>query len=89
MNDKLTKNPMEHLPCGARTRQNTGCRRLGMANGRCRLHGGLSTGPRTAEGLERVRAAHTSSGLRTAEMKQLRARLRALRVETKRLLESV
>lgn len=33
-----------------------------MANGRCRLHGGLSTGPRTAEGLERVRRAVTKHG---------------------------
>ena len=28
-----------------------------MANGRCRMHGGKSTGPRTAEGLERPRKA--------------------------------
>jgi len=36
--------------CGARTRRGTPCRALGLANGRCRNHGGLSTGPRTAEG---------------------------------------
>ena len=89
MNDKLTKNPMEPLLCGARTRQKTACRRLSMANGRCRLHGGLSTGPRTNEGLERVRAAQTSKGMRTAEMKQLRVRLKALRAEAKRLVELI
>jgi hypothetical protein len=33
-----------------------------MHNGRCRLHGGLSTGPRTAEGPERLRQARTIHG---------------------------
>jgi hypothetical protein len=33
-----------------------------MKNGRCRLHGGLSTGPQTAEGLERIRKAVTKHG---------------------------
>lgn len=36
--------------CGAKTRRGTPCRALGLANGRCRNHGGLSTGPRTPEG---------------------------------------
>jgi hypothetical protein len=37
--------------CGAFARS-TGkpCRMKALANGRCRLHGGLSTGPKTAEG---------------------------------------
>lgn len=41
--------------CGAHARS-TGkpCQMKALANGRCRLHGGLSTGPKTAEG--RVRA---------------------------------
>ena len=32
-----------------------------MANGRCGLHGGQSTGPRTAEGLARCRMANDDS----------------------------
>lgn len=36
--------------CGARTRAGGRCQRHPMPNGRCRLHGGLSTGPRTEEG---------------------------------------
>lgn len=37
--------------CGARTRAGTQCKRLGSgAGGRCRMHGGDSTGPRTEEG---------------------------------------
>lgn len=39
------------LTCGARTRAGTPCKQTGLhANGRCKLHGGLSTGPRTAAG---------------------------------------
>ena len=42
--------------CGALTRSGASCRRYGnLKSGRCRLHGGLSTGPRTKEGLEKSR----------------------------------
>jgi hypothetical protein len=41
-----------------------------MRNGRCRLHGGLSTGPRTPEGLERSRNARWIHGERSAETLQ-------------------
>jgi hypothetical protein len=37
-------------PCEARTRRGTPCRCKALANGRCRLHGGLSTGPKTLRG---------------------------------------
>src|SRR5580765_1676066 len=48
--------------CGARNRRGTPCQCPAMANGRCRLHGGLSTGPKTAEGLARLRRARTTHG---------------------------
>ena len=32
--------------CGAKTRAGGECRGPAMANGRCKLHGGLSTGPK-------------------------------------------
>lgn len=32
--------------CGAKTKKGTPCRNRPMANGRCRLHGGKSTGPK-------------------------------------------
>jgi hypothetical protein len=38
-----------------------------MPNGRCRIHGGLSTGPRTPEGLECSRRARWIHGQRSAE----------------------
>jgi hypothetical protein len=44
--------------CSAKTRRGTSCRRKGTGKGgRCRLHGGRSTGPKTQEGLERIAAA--------------------------------
>ena len=48
--------------CGAKTRRGTSCECPAMRNGRCRLHGGLSTGPKTAEGIERIRRAVTKHG---------------------------
>ena len=48
--------------CGARNRRGTPCQCPAMANGRCRLHGGLSTGPKTQAGLERIRQAVTKHG---------------------------
>ena len=43
--------------CGARTRAGTPCRRTALLPaGRCRLHGGRSTGPRTVEGKARSAA---------------------------------
>ena len=56
---------------------------------RCRMHGGLSTGPKTPEGLARIRAAQTTHGMRTAEMEQMRKLVRELRAEAKRLVELV
>jgi hypothetical protein len=40
-----------------------------MPNGRCRMHGGASTGPRTLEGLARSRRARWKHGLYSAEAK--------------------
>jgi hypothetical protein len=44
--------------CGAkaRSKNHQPCQRAAMPNGRCKLHGGLSTGPKTNEG--RLKAFH-------------------------------
>lgn len=46
---------LRSLTCGARTRKGTPCQLTGLySNGRCKLHGGLSTtGPTTPEGKRR------------------------------------
>lgn len=43
--------------CGARTRHGAPCKRKGLHSGRCRNHGGASTGPRTQQGRDRIAAA--------------------------------
>jgi hypothetical protein len=50
--------------CGALTRKRTRCQSAAMRNGRCRMHGGKSTGPRTPEGKERSRMASWKHGRR-------------------------
>jgi len=43
------------LQCGAKTKAGTPCKQKGIfSNGRCKLHGGLSTGPTTEEGKRKV-----------------------------------
>lgn len=43
------------LTCNAKTRPGGRCRRTDLAeNGRCRFHGGASTGPKTQAGKERA-----------------------------------
>jgi hypothetical protein len=58
--------------CGAKTRRETACKGPAMRNGRCRMHGGLSTGPRTPEGLARSRKARWIHGLYSRETRLLR-----------------
>ena len=73
--------------CGAQTRAGTPCQSPAMPNGRCRMHGGGSTGPRTAAGLARIRKARTKHGLYGAEMAELRRHCAALRAEARRWRE--
>lgn len=43
------------LTCGAKTRTGTPCKLTSIySNGRCKFHGGLSTGPKTKAGKKRV-----------------------------------
>ncbi|MGH2669416.1 MAG: HGGxSTG domain-containing protein, partial [bacterium] len=59
--------------CGAKTRAGYACRQPAMKNGRCRLHGGKSTGARTAEGQHRAQTARLVHGRRTAAVIGLRS----------------
>lgn len=79
-----------HRRCGARLRgtaKSTAiCQQPAMPNGRCRLHGGLSTGPRTPDGLERCRRARWKHGGYSARARALtrqwRRRQRELQLQT-------
>jgi hypothetical protein len=77
-NGNLPGDPSIAPRCGAETRHGTSCRCPAMRNGRCRLHGGLSTGPKTAEGIERIRRAVTKHGNYSKEAKAEREKYRAL-----------
>ena len=67
--------------CLAKTRRGTECQRPAITgSGRCRLHGGRSTGPRTKEGLARITAANTKHGRKTKErLAEAKARAQANR----------
>lgn len=74
------------LPCcGARTRAGTACRQPRMANGRCRLHGGRATGPRTEDGKARQQAAVTRHGLYSRDARLLFRFVRLMRQATRRM----
>lgn len=49
-------NILKDMACRATTRAGTPCKQKGLfENGRCHLHGGLSTGPKTEAGKEQAR----------------------------------
>ena len=49
-NQRARNTPVPGERCEARTRRGTACQCKALQNGRCKLHGGRSTGPRTAAG---------------------------------------
>jgi hypothetical protein len=72
--------------CGAKNRLGTPCQCPAMPNGRCRLHGGLSTGAKTQEGIVRIRRAVTKHGRYS---KQARAELQYYRELLRRSREMI
>ncbi len=76
--------------CGARSKR-TGkpCQGAAMPNGRCKLHGGKSTGPRTPEGLERSRRANWKHGHFSRAAKAERSRVRAAILAVRHLRDSI
>ena len=75
--------------CGARTRKGTACKGPAMQNGRCRMHGGTSTGPRTEIGLARSMRANWKHGGYSAEAKHQAKLLRQLLHECRELCRSI
>jgi len=79
-------NPNSAPRCGAKTRRSNACQVPAMPNGRCRMHGGASTGPRTAEGLVRSQRARWKHGLYSAEARGEQKRARDLLTQSRELL---
>ena len=74
--------------CLAKTRAGGVCQLAGNPkNGRCHLHGGASTGPKTAEGCARIAAAQYKHGRRSkafvAAQRARNARGKAIKRELK------
>jgi hypothetical protein len=57
-----------------------------MDNGRCRMHGGASTGPRTPAGLAKAAAARTRHGGYSAAARDHLRSIDAQMAETRRIL---
>jgi hypothetical protein len=72
-----------HLPmhrasrCGARTRSASTCRAPAMPNGRCRLHGGKSTGPPKGNKNALKHGRYTTQAI--ARRRELRAMLQGIK----------
>ena len=75
--DARVKNPVKIGKNGVRVLRSPFCRAWAMPNGRCRVHGGASTGPKSPEGKARVVAAMVEGR---------RARAARRRAEGKRFL---
>ncbi|MGI3903030.1 MAG: HGGxSTG domain-containing protein [Janthinobacterium lividum] len=75
--------------CGAKTRSGVPCRSLAMRNGRCRMHGGASTGPKTSAGLLRSQTSTLVHGGKSREMIEFRRRMRELQADARRMIEAV
>jgi hypothetical protein len=88
-NDNPRGNPNNASRCEAKTRNGTPCRGPAMANGRCRMHGGTSTGPRTPEGLERSRKANWKHGYYSADAIAMRRYIRRLLSESRALMKKI
>lgn len=73
--------------CGAKRRDGGSCQSPAMPNGRCRMHGGLSTGPRTEAGLARSRRSTWQHGYYSAEAQAERRQARADRAQATSLIE--
>ncbi len=83
---KVNKIPHTLKKCEAKTRPlGIPCSNWGMPNGRCRMHGGKSTGPRTAEGRERIRQANWKHGGRSAQAREEHQQVRRLLCSAKKL----
>jgi len=87
-NGKPRRMPSLAPRCGALTLAGHPCRAWAMANGRCRMHGGstIGTGPRSAEGLARVRAALTRHGRCDVEHRRFFAQTNAFLARSRALL---
>ena len=62
--------------CDAKTRKGTACQKPPIkGKRRCRLHGGLSSGPKSAEGKSRIAETHYRHGRRSKKFVKMKAKI--------------
>lgn len=61
-----TNEPYINNLCGAKTRSGEPCKNKGMPNGRCRLHGGKSTGPK-----DKTKVMNNKNAVKTHERESI------------------
>jgi hypothetical protein len=64
--------------CGAKTRKGTPCLGPAMKNGKCRMHGGKSTGAKTINGKLRAQTANWRHGYYSVKAKRERSKIHKL-----------
>ena len=76
--------------CSAKSKR-TGklCRQPAMKNGKCRLHGGKSTGAKTTEGQFRRNTARLTHGYYTKQAKAERQQMRRVMQEMEETLSNI
>ena len=80
--------------CGAKARTNghNPCRQPAMANGRCRLHGGKSTGAKTEAGRWRIKKANAKhwcySKEANVELNEYRAEIKGYKASLEEVNQS-
>lgn len=72
--------------CGAKARSASACQAPAMKNGRCRFHGGKSTGPKTLEGKARSRRANWRHGHYSREAQEERKEITLFLSEARELI---
>lgn len=93
-NNKNAQSNLMLRLCGAKSKQNghKPCRQPAMANGRCRLHGGLvpkhNPGPKTEEGRQRQHTANWKHGQYSAKAKAEARQFRQFIKECRQTLSS-
>jgi hypothetical protein len=74
--DEIGERRLEQRRRRRRERACAPCKGPAMPDGRCRMHGGTSTSPRTPEGLQRIVNARLVHGAYGAEMRELHRLMR-------------
>src|SRR5262245_16111981 len=70
-NTRVRARTHHEVSCGARRKYDgASCEAKALPNGRCRLHGGLSTGPKSIEGRMRIAAFMRARWARKRAKKQ-------------------